>query len=1019
MRDVKITACVIAKNEEKNIARCLSSVKPIASELIVVDTGSTDNTVSIAKKLGASVYFFQWIDDFAAAKNYALEKANGDWIVFLDADEYLEESCVAKVKDIIARIGNAEIDGILGTLINVDGDKSKVQTTIPSLRIFRNHPDLKYEGAIHESLKHRKRAMRLFDGCRDIIIMHLGYSKSEIARKDKGRRNLTLLLKELGKKPDDASLHFYLAETYSLMDEHELALYYALRVHSYAMKQAKFMPMMEKNYFNIINYMRSLNFPNAKIAEVIKEANKRFPNNPDFYVYMGDLFRHQKQSKDAITMYEKALSLLESAELSRVEIKTPSALQPIYKGLADLYYAVHDLPKTVRLLTEILKADRYDFAALCDLMNILLQARTSEPELISFLDKIYNKKETKDLIFLLKAALRNASRTLTQHYMSALVSHSVHLPKETLELALLEGEYASAAEGFVQLHEQEPDNSRLLVKAVVSALLAEDAGLERKVLSYAARRTGLPLVQLIRGCNGEVLKQEELEFLLEMIQEFRWLGRFEPIRMLLQSKHGKQLILPAAKLFYHHRNYEEALFLFEEYLKQNLEIEEAALADVLVMMADALLQLNETEAARQYIEEAYALVDQDFRIYDIWIQIALASGDAELLQEVAKKAIAAFPDSVYVASLLGNAVAGQTDIDDDEHSDRLVELLHSFEYRRNLYARAVKLTEEGRDEEAVFLFDFLKEFKDSAGVAYFRLGEIANRAGKVMKAKTYHTKAFEADPKLAQKLLKEDHPVYHYEYKPVEDEITVVHCPLCQRRGVPYSCYNAITSIDFLTGFNPIRVWMYCENCHHLFAHNYPRNLGEILANSAFEFNMKVKTQWLPIIGGTIADLKKKAPGNRLLEVGVGSGEMTAVAKEYLFDVTGVDIRPAYAENISRMLNVPIYSVDFLLFESEQPFDVICMGNVIEHMANPVVAIKKASQLLNDKGILWISTPNFESAFSMVMKDRDPMWRIIEHLNYFSFRSLKAILEANHFEVIDYKISARYNGSMEVTAIKK
>src|SRR5690606_4277336 len=238
------------------------------------------------------------------------------------------------------------------------------------------------------------------------------------------------------------------------------------------------------------------------------------------------------------------------------------------------------------------------------------------------------------------------------------------------------------------------------------------------------------------------------------------------IRMLLQSKHGKQLILPAAKLFYHHRNYEEALFLFEEYLKQNLEIEEAALADVLVMMADALLQLNETEAARQYIEEAYALVDQDFRIYDIWIQIALASGDAELLQEVAKKAIAAFPDSVYVASLLGNAVAGQTDIDDDEHSDRLVELLHSFEYRRNLYARAVKLTEEGRDEEAVFLFDFLKEFKDSAGVAYFRLGEIANRAGKVMKAKTYHTKAFEADPKLAQKLLKEDHPVYHYEYKP-------------------------------------------------------------------------------------------------------------------------------------------------------------------------------------------------------------------------------------------------------------
>jgi len=1016
---MKITACVIAKNEEKNISRCLSSVRPIASELVVVDTGSTDNTVSIAKELGASVYFFQWVDDFAAAKNFALEKANGDWIVFLDADEYLEESCVDKVRDIIARIGNAEIDGILGTLINVDSDNKKVQTTIPSLRIFRNHPDLRYEGAIHESLKHRKRAMRLFDGCREITIIHVGYSKSEITRKDKGRRNLTLLLRELSKKTDDPSLHFYLAETYSLMDEYELAMYYALKVHhTYAVKQRKLVPLMEKNYFNIINYMRNLNYPIEEITKVIKEANRRFPNNPDFYVYMGDLFRHRKQLNDAIAMYEKALSLLESTELSRVEIKTPSALRPIYKGLADLYYAVDNLPETVRLLTAILKADRHDFAALCDLMNILLQARTSESELIGFLDKLYKTNEPKDLVFLLKAALHNASQPLAQYYMSALAPYSVHLPKETQELAILEGKYSAAAEGFARLHEQEPNNHQILVKAVVSALLAGDEGLAHKVLSYAANRTGLPLVQLIFG-KGEILKQEELEFLLDIVREFHRLGHFEPIRKIMETKHGKQLILPTARLFYYHKNYEKALSLFDEYLKQNPEIEEAVLADVLVMMADALLQLNETAAALKYIEEARALVDNDFRIYDIWIRIALATGDAELLQDVAKKAIMQFPDSGYVASFLSKKEGEVTAFDNNEESDRLMELLYSFEYRKNLYVRAVKLTEEGRDEEAAFLFDFLKEFADSSGMAYFRLGEIANRAGKVMEAKTYHTKAFESDPKLAQKLLKEDHPVYHYEYKPIKNEITVVQCPLCQRKGVPHSCYNAITNIDFLAGFNPVRVWMYCENCHHLFAHNYPRNLAQILASSAFEFNLNVKTHWFPIIGGIIANIKKLAPGNRLLEVGVGSGEMTAVAKEYLFDVTGVNIRPTYAENISRMLNVPVHSVDFLLFEPKQPFDVICMGDVIEHMMDPVAAIKKASQLLNDKGVLWISTPNFESAFSMVMKDRDPMWRVIEHLNYFSFRSLKAILEANNFEIVDYKISARYNGSMEVTAIKR
>ena len=84
----KISACVIVKNEEKNLPRWLDSVKRIAEEIVVVDTGSADATVTIAKAAGAKVYHFAWIDDFAAAKNFALEKATGAWVVFPDADEY-------------------------------------------------------------------------------------------------------------------------------------------------------------------------------------------------------------------------------------------------------------------------------------------------------------------------------------------------------------------------------------------------------------------------------------------------------------------------------------------------------------------------------------------------------------------------------------------------------------------------------------------------------------------------------------------------------------------------------------------------------------------------------------------------------------------------------------------------------------------------------------------------------------------------------------------------------------------
>ena len=85
--DVMVSACVIAKNEERNLPRWLDSMREVADELIVVDTGSTDATVALAEQAGARVFHFTWIDDFAAAKNYALDQARGRWILFLDADE--------------------------------------------------------------------------------------------------------------------------------------------------------------------------------------------------------------------------------------------------------------------------------------------------------------------------------------------------------------------------------------------------------------------------------------------------------------------------------------------------------------------------------------------------------------------------------------------------------------------------------------------------------------------------------------------------------------------------------------------------------------------------------------------------------------------------------------------------------------------------------------------------------------------------------------------------------------------
>jgi glycosyltransferase involved in cell wall biosynthesis len=100
--NIKISACTIVKNEEKNIERWLAGVRSFADEIIIIDTGSTDNTVALAKAGRAVVKHFPWRNDFSAAKNFAIEQAHGDWIVMLDADEYFDENSQKKMRQIMS-----------------------------------------------------------------------------------------------------------------------------------------------------------------------------------------------------------------------------------------------------------------------------------------------------------------------------------------------------------------------------------------------------------------------------------------------------------------------------------------------------------------------------------------------------------------------------------------------------------------------------------------------------------------------------------------------------------------------------------------------------------------------------------------------------------------------------------------------------------------------------------------------------------------------------------------------------
>lgn len=153
---MKISACLIVKNEANNIRNCINSFKDIVNEVIVVDTGSNDNTVQLAEECGAIVYFFEWINDFASAKNYALEKASGDWIIFLDADEFFDKSKISNLPPILQSIDKS-FNAVACKMINIDPATKKVMDEITHVRIFRNKEYIRYVNPIHEMLLNTKK----------------------------------------------------------------------------------------------------------------------------------------------------------------------------------------------------------------------------------------------------------------------------------------------------------------------------------------------------------------------------------------------------------------------------------------------------------------------------------------------------------------------------------------------------------------------------------------------------------------------------------------------------------------------------------------------------------------------------------------------------------------------------------------------------------------------------------------------------------------------------------------------
>jgi SAM-dependent methyltransferase len=330
------------------------------------------------------------------------------------------------------------------------------------------------------------------------------------------------------------------------------------------------------------------------------------------------------------------------------------------------------------------------------------------------------------------------------------------------------------------------------------------------------------------------------------------------------------------------------------------------------------------------------------------------------------------------------------------------------------YNEAGKLLYERRlVEQAAAIYIELAVYPEMAPLCYWQLAYIANIDGDPTTAYSLYYQAFEKMPNILRQVYDERHPHRNYFFSGKKEEVKYEKCPLCQGNGAPYWCYPLTHADSFCSLFNPIRMWLHCKACDFLFAEHFPRNPYD-----------STPKKWEPVMdmlkvySDILSRIMSHAPGKQLLEVGIGACECILVAREMGFAVQGIDVNAAWVEQAQKDFGLDVEKADFLEYDCPKKWDVIMMGDVLEHMLDPVRALEKASESLNEKGVLWVSAPNLRSAAAAYMGHNDLMRIEPYHISYFSKASLLALAGRFGFKMVDYRISAHYDGSMELILVK-
>jgi glycosyltransferase involved in cell wall biosynthesis/thioredoxin-like negative regulator of GroEL len=336
-----VSLCMIVKNEERFLDECLRSVKDAVDEICIVDTGSTDRTVEIARSYGANVIFREWRNDFSWARNESLQMATRRWTLVLDGDEELTPSSVPLVR----AVGQtpAEMTALYVNIVNYVDDAMGLGTASHRLaRLFPTNPNLRYCNVIHESL-YAVGADILDVKLSTVTVIHKGYTADMLKAREKGARNMPLLKRAFEENGDDPFALFNFGNSAICAGDYDVGIEVLEKLLAMMDQPKMYFPiayvMLAQGYFEGRNdYEHAL--------EVLERGAAAFPRDAGILFLRGQVKSNLKRTAEAREDFERVIQMRDQQQATVLtdeeifEWKVHYAMAGTYERDGDLEGAV-------------------------------------------------------------------------------------------------------------------------------------------------------------------------------------------------------------------------------------------------------------------------------------------------------------------------------------------------------------------------------------------------------------------------------------------------------------------------------------------------------------------------------------------------------------------------------------------------------------------------------------------------------------------------------------------------------